>query len=278
MQSDNEFYIIKSKLKQTDNSMKKPIVIIGIGELGTEFARGFLRSGYPVYPVTRKTNINELSQQLPDPELVLVAVQEQALDPVLQSLPKCWRDKLALIQNELLPRHWRKFNIPQPTVAVVWFEKKPDMVLTNILYTPVYGPKADVMIEALTQLGIPGKRLENEEELLYELVRKALYILTVNICGLVQNCTVGELWEKHRDLALEVAHECIQILSWLCGKKLDEQQLIDGVVEGIQDCPHRKCLGRRAQSRLERALFYAQEAGIDTPKLLEIQQRYTTSK
>jgi ketopantoate reductase len=252
--------------------MKKPIVIIGIGELGAEFARGFLRSGYPVYPVTRQTNINELSQQLPDPELVLIAVQEQALEPVLKTIPPGWQDKLALIQNELLPRHWQQFKLPQPTVAVVWFEKKPDMVLTNILYTPVYGPKANVIIEALTQLGIPSKQLNNEDELLYELVRKALYILTVNICGLVENCTVGELWEKHRNLALSVMHECIQILSWLCNKKLNEQQLIDGVVEGIKDCPHRKCLGRRAKSRLERALQYAQEAGINTPKLLEIQQ------
>ncbi len=256
--------------------MKKPIVIIGIGELGAEFARGFLRSGYPVYPVTRQTNITDLSQQLADPELVLVAVQEQALEQVLQTIPAVWQDKLVLIQNELLPRHWQRFNLPEPTVAVVWFEKKPDMVLTNILYTPVYGPKADVMIEALTQLGIPCKRLANEDELLYELVRKALYILTVNICGLVENCSVGELWEKHRDLALSVAHESILILSWLCGKTLDEQSLIDGVVEGIQDCPHRKCLGRRARFRLERALHTAREAGIDTPKLLQIHQQITS--
>ncbi len=254
--------------------MNKPIVIIGIGELGAEFARGFLRCGYPVYPVTRQTNIEELSQQLSDPELVLIAVQEKALEQVLQNIPPCWQDKLALIQNELLPRHWRQFNLPQPTVAVVWFEKKPDMVLTNILYTPVYGPKADILIDALNQLGVPAKRLNNEDELLYELVRKALYILTVNICGLVENCTVGELWEKHRDLALEVAHECIQILSWLCGKKLNEQQLIEGVVEGIKDCPNRYCLGRSAKSRLDRALQYAHEAGTSTPKLVEIQQNF----
>lgn len=30
--------------------MNKAVVIIGIGELGRVFARGFLRLGYPVYP------------------------------------------------------------------------------------------------------------------------------------------------------------------------------------------------------------------------------------
>ena len=36
--------------------MKSPVVLIGIGEMGAVFARGFLRAGYPVYPVTRQTD------------------------------------------------------------------------------------------------------------------------------------------------------------------------------------------------------------------------------
>jgi prephenate dehydrogenase len=30
--------------------MNQTVVIIGIGEMGGVFAKGFLRSGYPVYP------------------------------------------------------------------------------------------------------------------------------------------------------------------------------------------------------------------------------------
>ena len=36
--------------------MKSPVVLIGIGEMGGVFARGFLRAGYPVYPATRVTD------------------------------------------------------------------------------------------------------------------------------------------------------------------------------------------------------------------------------
>jgi len=46
---------------------KSPIVVVGIGEMGSVFARGFMRLGYPVYPVTRDTDINALASELPDP-------------------------------------------------------------------------------------------------------------------------------------------------------------------------------------------------------------------
>jgi prephenate dehydrogenase len=40
--------------------MKKPIIVLGIGELGSVFARAFLKNNHPVYPITRATDINEL--------------------------------------------------------------------------------------------------------------------------------------------------------------------------------------------------------------------------
>jgi len=54
----------------------------------------------------------------------------------------------------------------------------------------------------------------------------------------------------------------------------DAFAVVEGVVEGIKDCPNRYCLGRSAKSRLDRALQYAHEAGISTPKLVEIQQNF----
>ena len=250
--------------------MKAPIVIIGIGELGCEFARGFLRCGHPVYPVIRQMNLVDVCRQIPAPAMVLITVQENELQAVLKQLPDPWRNKVGLLQNELLPRDWQRHNLTNPTVAVVWFEKKPDMVLTNILYTPIYGPHAALMSEALDAIKIPTRLLENEDALLYELARKSLYILTVNICGLYCNCTVGNLWQQHQTLAREVAEEVISILEWLTGIKLSTSKLIAGMVEGIEDCPDRNCLGRSARARLQRTLAYAREAGIETPRLKEI--------
>ena len=81
----------------------KPVVIVGMGEMGGVFARGFLRSGCPVFPVTRQMNASLVAEELPDPELVLLAVAEADFAPVIEGVPNVWRDRLVLLQNELLP-------------------------------------------------------------------------------------------------------------------------------------------------------------------------------
>lgn len=253
--------------------MKAPVVIIGIGELAGVFAQGFLRCGYPVYPVTREMDINRECQQIPAPCLVLVTVPEHELHPVLEQLPTLWRTQVGLVQNELLPRDWRRHNLQNPTVTVVWFEKKKRQALTNILYSPIFGPNAAMISKALKVLDIPSPILDSEDTLLFELVRKATYIFTVNIAGLVRDCNVEELWNLHRSLVQEIADEVIDIEEWLTGQKLPREKLIAGMVEGIEDCPHRNCLGRRAFARLERVIGWAQEAGISVPKLSEIYQK-----
>jgi ketopantoate reductase len=251
--------------------MKKPIVIIGIGELGSVFSRGFLRLGHPVYPITRQMNIQQESQTIPEPEFVLIAVQEDELHPVLEQLPSGWQDKIGLIQNELLPKDWRQHQITDPTVTVVWFEKKKHMEVANILYSPSYGPHAHLMSEALKIQGIPAPVLNDFDTLLYELLRKSLYIQTVNIAGIVNNCSVNTLWEQHQNLARQLAEDILQILEQLTQTPLDHERLIAGMVEGIKDCPERKCQGRRATERLKRALNYADQFQLTVPSLRKIQ-------
>jgi prephenate dehydrogenase len=75
--------------------MKSPVILIGIGEMGSVFARGLLRSGHPVYPVTRTTDLAETARLLPSPELVLVAVAENDLHAVLEQIPATWFQRIA---------------------------------------------------------------------------------------------------------------------------------------------------------------------------------------
>ena len=83
--------------------MKKTVVVVGIGEIGSVFARGFMRSGYPIFPVTRNMQMSDVEHLVADPELVLITVGENELDGVLSSVPEGWKDRLVLVQNELLP-------------------------------------------------------------------------------------------------------------------------------------------------------------------------------
>ena len=251
--------------------MKKSVVLIGIGEIGGVFARGILKSGYPLIPVTRQMNTDTLSRQIPDPEAVVVAVAEKDLQDVLKSMPKLWQDKLILLQNELLPRDWQLYGITSPTVISVWFEKKPGQDVNVLIPSPVFGPKAHLIEAALTSIKISVRVLQSDDELLFELVLKNLYILTVNICGLsMGGGTVFELWNNHQSFALEVSSDVLDIQEFLAGKNFNRKQLIDGMLKAFEGDWQHKCLGRTAQARLVRSVGLADQAGLKVNKLREI--------
>ena len=252
--------------------MSKSVVIVGLGQRGGTFAHGLLRTGRVVVPVTRAMEMDEVAARVPAPELVLMAVGEDALHGLLPKVPREWRDRLGLLQNELLPVDWEKHGFEDPTVAIVWFEKKKTTPIHPIVPTRIAGPQADVLIEALSELEIPVERIERDA-LLFELVRKNLYILTSNIAGLEVGGTVGELWSKHRSLACDVAAEVLAIQAWRAGRKLEAQPLIEGMAEAFQTDPEHRCTGRSAPARLARALAQAAEAGLSVPTLERIAAR-----
>lgn len=253
--------------------MKEPVVVIGIGEMGGVFARGFLRAGHPVYPVTRGMDMARAAGAIPEPALALVAVAEADLHPVLAHMPDTWRGRLGLLQNELLPRDWEHHGLASPTVISVWFEKKKGQDVKVIIPSPVYGPHAGLIHDALDAIDIPCRVLGSPDELLFELVLKNVYILTTNIAGLVVGGTVGELWTEHRDLARQVADEVMDIQAHLTGVALSRDDLVTGLEHAIHGDPGHKCMGRSAPARLERALKQADEAGLPVPRLREIARR-----
>jgi ketopantoate reductase len=253
--------------------MKTPVVVIGIGEMGGVFARGLLRTGHPVYPVTRDIDLAETARKLPDPELVLLAVAENHLHATLQQLPSTWNSRIALLQNELLPRDWEQHGLQQPTVISVWFEKKPGQDAKVLIPSPVYGPQADILQASLAALDIPARVLADASELLFELVLKNVYIVTTNCAGLVTGGSVSELWSAHRELAEAVAREVIGIQEALTGRSFDADALITGMLAAFDGDPDHKCMGRSAPARLARALQQADAAGLAVPRLREIAAR-----
>ena len=215
--------------------MKSPVVVIGIGELGAVFARGLLRTGHPVFPVTRETDMALESASLPDPGLVLLAVAEKDLHPTLEGIPAPWRERLVLLQNELLPRDWERHGIDQPTVISVWFEKKKGMDSKVLLPSPAWGPAAETLHAALASIQIPVRVLDDRDALLFELVVKNVYIQ-----------------------------------EQLTGREFDAEALIRGMLAAFEGDPDHRCMGRSAPARLRRALSLADEAGLQAPTLRRI--------
>lgn len=248
------------------------MVIIGIGEIGGVFARGFLKCGYAVHPVNRGASVADVARLLPDPALVLVAVGEGDLAPVLDSIPQPWRKDLVLLQNELLPRDWQARGL-DPTVVSVWFEKKRGQDVRIVVPSPVYGRHAGEMCAAMDSLEIPCTELRDPSQLQFELVRKNLYILVTNICGLKVGGTVAALWREHQEFARDVAADVLDIQERLTGVVLDRDALIAAMVTAFEGDPEHKCMGRSAPQRLARAIAHADAAGLEVPALRALQDR-----
>ena len=255
--------------------MNQPIVILGIGELGGVFARAFLRNGHPVYPLTRSMDISGLPDSIPQPELVLVAVAENDFKAVMATIPAAWRNRIGLVQNELLPRDWEAYDIIKPTIISVWFEKKKGIEYNVLIPSRVHGPKAGLIADSLENIEIPCKKLSSQDELLYELVFKNVFVLTINIAGLVLDAgtTTETLWIQHNKLARTIADEVIDVQERLTEAAFQRKRLIDGLAEGVYGDPQHKCKGRAAQGRLTRVLDIADEAGLEIPRIRDIRAR-----
>ena len=260
-----------------DDALRAPkpideVVVIGLGQLGRVFAGGLLRAGHTVVPVNRGDDLFTVAHAHPDPALVLVAVAENDLHTVLAALPGAWRPRVALIQNELLPRDWETYRYENPTVISVWFEKKQGTDAKPLIPSPVAGPGAGLLCEALAAIDLPCREVAPGGELLFELVRKNVYILTTNIAGLKTGGTVSQLWAQHEAFARQVANEVIDIQDALTGAKHDREKLVAGMLEAFDGDPAHGCTGRSAPARLARALAHADAFGLAVPTLRTLAQ------
>ena len=242
-------------------------VVIGLGQLGRVFAGGILRTGHTVVPVNRGDDLFTVAHAHPEPQLVLVAVAENDLHTVLAAMPGAWRPRVALIQNELLPRDWEQYRYTDPTVISVWFEKKKGTDAKPLITSPVAGPGAELLCRALTSIDLPCREVALGDALLFELVRKNVYILTTNIAGLNAGGTVSHLWAQHEALARQVANEVMDIQDALTGVAHDRDKLIAGMLEAFDGDPEHGCTGRSAPARLARAIAHADEFGLAVPTL-----------
>lgn len=248
--------------------MKQPVILIGVGEMGSVFARGLLRLGHPVFPVIRDTDMNSLAQHLPAPLMVLVSVGEADLQTVLADIPASWCDNIALLQNELLPHDFSQLN--KPTVISVWFEKKPGQDAKVIIPSPAHGPHAKLLQDALATINIPVEVLANAAELLFHLVVKNIYILTSNIAGMRTGGTVHELWRDHQGVARQVATDVIALQEAMTGQTFDHEQLLAAMLTAFHGDPEHNCMGRSAPARLHRAIEHADRLQLAVPTLREI--------
>lgn len=245
------------------------VLLVGPGQLGRVLAGGLAASGVSIDPVVRGEAIAPTSPH----GLVIVAVGERDLDGVLGSLPYVRRGRVVLLQNELVPASWEAHGIEDPTVLVVWFEKKKGKPIQVVRETEVAGPHAPLFVRALEAMDVPAREIA-ASELTRALVVKNLYIVGANALGLALSGsagggTTGELVSKHRARTEKVLREVFAIERSRLAKDdvLDEDDVIARTLEAFTADPSHGTLGRTARERLDRALARARAADLATPEL-----------
>lgn len=244
--------------------MARTVAIVGLGQLGRLFGAGLLALGRSVVPVRRGEPLVALEALAP--ALVLVTVAEDDLRPVLSALPAALRDRVALVQNELLPPDWCAHGIARPTVAVVWCEKKAGRPLAVVQETEIAGPHAALLVDALSKVDVPARAIA-EVDLESALVVKNLYILVSNLAGLSGVATVGALLGPERPLAHALAADVLAVEAARLGHPLDADALVPRMEAAFAADPTHGCRGRSSAARLTRTLARARALGVATPRL-----------
>lgn len=237
-------------------------LVAGVGELGGVFARGLLKLGHAVYPVMRRQRLVEQLAAAGDPELILLCVGESELAELLTQVPGPFHARVAFVQNELVPRDWRRAGMREPSGVVVWFEKKAGQDVHVVRESGAYGPRAPLLMQILSTLGIPVYAIA-PAELDYELALKNLYILVHNLAGLRHGGSVAELWARHGAFASAVRDEVLQHQEALMGHGLDRARLTRALAEAVSADPEHACAGRSAPQRLQRVLGQAAQLGLE---------------
>ncbi len=255
--------------------MKRPVVVVGLGQLGTFFAEALLRLGHPVVPLLRRSAFQEVATAAEDPELVVVAVGEDDLTGVLEALPETWRDRVLLLQNELRPVAWAPLS--RPTACIVWFERKQGAKPTVVLPSVLSGPKSELVKVALEEMDIPS-RIVSTDELDAELCLKNLYVLGLNFAGLELGGAAGDLIGPHERAFEPLFEELLAIEEALFGRSFDREAAWEGLKEAILAEPTHATRGRTALRRLERTLAHAERLGLRAPLLEDLAQKHMIAR
>ncbi|POB10266.1 hypothetical protein [Sulfobacillus sp. hq2] len=250
-------------------------VIVGMGQIGRTLGEGLLMAGYTVTPVLR-------GQRYPTDDALrpfIIATGEDDLAPALERLPEPIKkaSSVVLLQNELLPSQWEPVGILNPTLFVVWFERKLGKLISVLRPSVVFGPQQAAIQEAMDRLGLACQQADSFHEAMEQVVIKNVYIWATNIASLRVGGTTGELVKNHFALVRSLSHEALAMQEAVMQQRFDGDRVMDEVIAALKADPAHQAGGRSAKRRLERFLAHAAAEKIDVPVAQDIAKAHGLS-
>lgn len=244
-------------------------LLIGPGQLGRAIGGGLLACGVSLDVALRDSHIETWSQY----DFVMVAVGEKDFERAVRAVPAEARNKLVLLQNDLVPSSWRALDVTHPTVLVVWFEKKKGKPAQVVRTSDLAGPHSALFARAFEAIDMPA-RVIAEADCVRALVVKNLYILASNAMGLrLGGGTTGSLVAEHRAETTRLLRELCTLerarLNAAENALLEDEALLEETFAAFASDPQHGLVGRTAKERVEKALLRAREAGVSMATLRE---------
>ncbi|TVR01001.1 MAG: hypothetical protein EA398_10875 [Deltaproteobacteria bacterium] len=243
------------------------VVVMGLGEMGQFMAGGALRAGARVTPLVRGADVGAVLSTVAEGVPLWCAVGESDLEGAVGTIPAERRRDVILVQNGLFPGRWHALGLSDPTVAVVWTNRKRVLPTVVLRPTAVYGRHAAHVAAVHGALDVPCVTLESERALGEELVAKFGLILAVNLLGVLSARTVGEWLSGAPEEVAAAVEESRRLGEALLGEKTHAgtvERAIHTALESMAPLPAR---GRTAGARVREAIGLAGEHGLALPLL-----------
>lgn len=294
--------------------MENFIVIVGMGQLGSLFAQGFLKLGYLVMPVLRSMPFPVFEGSFV-PQCIVVCVDigdlvlfncvedltQQVLSncvedltqqvPRLTDIPTMYLDRVVFVQNELLPIHIQSF-VTNLNVIVVWLEKKgylPPRLRSfspELFYTE-NNDLAQLLQHTMDVLGIPCRRVKTKQNMVHCMMMKNIYNLVMNVAGLAlgqYNCDDADAAgadSTFRDLLADepllssLVQEALVVQTTQEPHPVDQHRIVEHVLRYIHQTPkEQRCQGRYATQRLQRTIERMKDHLHLIPSMLRIHRTH----
>ena len=239
--------------------------VIGLGNLGRLYAGGWLRAGYAVHPIGRRTDARAVLNGLPERTPLLCAVGEASLANAVEAVPPARRGDLIFVQNELFPEDLQRLGTPDATIAVVWTLVKAGFPLILGRRLAVTGPQEEAFAEACAALEHP---VLAGAPIGWECATKYAFIVAMNALGLLRADTLGAwLADDPERVEALIADACRVALARIGAPETDLARAVAEVAEGVEGFRALPCRGRSSAARVARALNTAETLGIHIPAL-----------
>lgn len=233
--------------------------IIGRGEVGRVFERAASQAGETVRLIVRG---DRLSERLLDQGPIIVAVREEDLEGVLESLRSACAERIVLVQNgDIDPL---LVDVGRVTRGLLWFTAKGELFKV-LAPSPFFGPLAPEIVDRLSRAGVAAEVLEDEGALRREVVMKLAFNNVVGLPLAVHALSLGEYLAQRREEARAVVTETCAAMSAALGVHVDADAAFARFLETTRELGSLRGGKKALAFRNGAVVRWGRQHGIDVP-------------